>query len=197
MWWLNSKRNKSKEARIGKSESIDDYKKEGYTYYYSRGERLKKLKTLEGRKRKPRFFSNKKTRNLLIILIDLFLIAVVMYLLNKPANIYLQKNEEGLNYELNITGIKGKKVLIGISIKNQGVEKLVFYDSIPLVIEIEDRNGGVIILEDEIKYDTVLFPGESTSIVFLLGQDELPGIGKVDVFKGAVSEPIFSKDVRF
>ena len=197
MLWFNNKRNKPRGAFAGKSESIDDYKKEGYTYYYSRGERLKKLKTLESRRRKPRFFSNKKTRNLLIIFIDLFLIAIVMYLLNKHANIYLQKSEKDLNYELNITGIKGKKVLIGVSIKNQGVEKLVFSDSIPIVVEIEDRNGEVIILEDAIKYDTVLFPGESTSIVFLIGQDELPGNGKVDVFKGAASDPIFSKDVRF
>jgi hypothetical protein len=197
MWWFNSKRNRSGGAVSGKSVSTDDYKKEGYTYYYSRGERLNKLKTLEGRKRKPRFFSNKKRRNLLILLIDLFLIAVVMYFLNKPANIYLQKNENGLVYELNVTGIKGKKILIGISIKNQGVEKLVFSDSIPIVINIEDRNGEVITLRGTIKYDTILFPEESTSIVFLLGQDELPGSGKVIVFTGTASDPIFSKDVRF
>ena len=197
MWWFNSKRKRPGGAARGKSESIDDYKKEGYTYYYSREERLKKLKTVEGRKRRPRFFSNKKTRNLLIILIDLFLIAVVMYLLNKPANIYLQKNDNGLGYELNITGIKGKRILIGVSIKNEGDEELVFSDSIPIVVEIEDRNGGVIILSDTIKNDTILLSKESTSIVFLLSQDELPDNGKVDVFTGTESDPIFSKDVRF
>jgi len=197
MWWFNSRRNRSRGAVRGKSESIDDYKKAGYTYYYSREERLKKLKTPEGGKRRPRFFSNKKTRNLLIILIDLFLIAVVMYLINRPANIYLQKNDNGLVYELNITGIKGKRILIGFSITNHGAEKLVFSDSVPIVVEIEDRNGGGIILSDAIKSDTVLFPEESTSIVFLLGQDELPGSAKVDVFTGTASVPVFSKNVRF
>ncbi len=197
MMLFNRKRNRAARSARRKSESIDDYKKAGYTYYYSREERLKKLKTLQGGKRKPRFFSNKKTRNLLIILIDLSLIAAVMYVINKPANIYLQKNENGLIYELNITGIKGKRVLIGVSIKNQGAEKLVFSDSIPIVVEIEDRNGGVITLNDAIKYDTVLFPEESTSVVFLLNQDELPGSGKVDVFTGTASDPVFSKDVRF
>ena len=197
MLWFIRRRNSSDRNIVGKNEFIDDYKKAGYVYHYSREERLKKLRILQGRKRNPRIFSNKKKRNLFIIIIDLLLIAIVMYILNKPANVYLQKNENGLMYELNITGIKGKKILIGVSIKNQGTEKLVFSESIPIAVKIEDQDGGIITLSDVIKYDTVLFPEESTSIVFLLDQDELPGSGKVDVYTGAADTPLFSKDVRF
>jgi hypothetical protein len=197
MWPFTNKRNRYSEAVKKRSTPIDDYKKEGYTFHYSRENRLKKLKTQGLERRRPRVFSNKKTRSILIILIDLVLIAVVMYLLNKPANVYLQKNDNGLIYELNITGIKGKRILIGFSIKNQGNEKLVFSDSVPVVVEIEDRNGGVIVLRDNIKDDTVLFPEESTSVVFLLNQDELPGSGIIDVFTGSASTPVFSKEIRF
>jgi hypothetical protein len=197
MWPFDNRRQRSAGAAGKISGPIDDYKREGYTFHYSREARLKKLKTRRYDRKRPRVFSNKKNRSILIVLIDLVLIAVVMYLINKPANVYLQKNENGLIYELNITGIKGKRILIGFSIKNQGAEKLVFSDSVPVVVEIEDRNGGVIVLKDAVQNNTVLFPEESTSVVFLLNQDELPGTGKVDVFTGSASAPVFTKDVRF
>ena len=197
MWFFIPRRRRSSEPSKERSESTDNYKIGGYTFHYSREERLKKLKTYRSGKRRPLIFSNKKNRSFLIVLIDLILIAVVMYMINKPANVYLQKNDNDMIYELNITGIKGKRILIGFSIKNQGTEKLVFSDPIPVVVKIKDRNGGVIVLKDTVKNDTVLFPEESTSIVFLLSQDELPGAGKIDVFTGSETIPVFSKDVRF
>ena len=110
MWPFDNRRQRSAGAAGKISEPIDDYKRGGYTFHYSREARLKKLKTRGYDRKRPRVFSNKKNRSILIVLIDLVLIAVVMYLINKPANVYLQKNENDLIYELNITGIKGKRI---------------------------------------------------------------------------------------
>ncbi len=172
--------------------------KEGIKFYYNRNERLRKLREVTGeRRRRFRFLAKGRTRGLLIILVDLLLISGVMYMLNKPANVYMQKTEDGVIYELNVTSIKGKRILIGFSVKNQGQDNLVFSESVPVVVKIEGRNGEVLVLQDIIEENTVLFPDESTSIVFLLGHDELPGSGRVDVYYESSSGPIFSRSVRF
>lgn len=172
--------------------------KEGVKFYYNRNERLRKLRQETGGKRRRfRFLTKRRTRSLLIILVDLLLISGVMYMLNKPANIYIQKTVDGVIYELNVTGIKGRRVLIGFSVKNQGQDKLVFSESVPVVVKIEDRNGEILVLQDIIEENTVLLTNEGTSIVFLLDHNELPGSGQVDVFFESSSGPIFSRNVRF
>jgi hypothetical protein len=170
-------------------------------YHYDREKRLEKLKRIRQdfnkTPRKRRFFAGRKIRNILIVLIDLVLIATAYYLLTKPANIYLEKEGEGLRFELNINGIRGKKVLIGFTVKSQKKEVIVFSEPVLVTVKLTDRNNNVLTYERTIEANTILLPDEPNSVAFLLAEDDLPRSCRLDLYFGNSTTPLFSKDVRF
>ncbi len=165
-------------------------------YYYSREERLKKLRR-GYTSQTPRFFRRKRSRILLILLVDIFLISIVAYLINKPANLYVTKKAEDLQYELNVTGIRGKKVIVGFSLKNLGANPYHFENSGKVILKILKKDGTMISKEKSFSPETELQPGESTSVIFIFSQDELPASGKLVIYYRDYNSPIFSRSVRF
>ncbi len=170
--------------------------KENIKFYYNREERLKKLRNIKEPK-KTRLLSNRRIRTLLIIFIDLLIISLVIYFLNKPTNLYLQKILNGEICELNITGIRGGKILIGFTVKNQNQENIVYQESVPIMLKIQGRNNEIITFQKFIEKNTVLLPEEATSMIFLIDEDELPRTGQLDVFYKTLDLPIFSQYIRF
>jgi hypothetical protein len=181
---------------VGAETQSGEAEKDKITFYYNREERLKKLKNIRGEKRK-RILANRRIRSLIIIFIDLLIIALVIYLINKPANVYLQKSINEELYELNVTGIRGGKVLIGFTVKNLKVESITLPQSIPVVINIQGKNDEFLTLKKYFEENTVLMSQEATSVVFLVDNNELPSSGKVDVFYKTLSDPIFTRNIRF
>jgi len=208
-----SKKNKGEiSAKSEKTNNSEEknviLKKERYSggneisFHYNREERLKKLRRYledkqdEGKKR--RLLGKKKNRVLLILLIDLILIAVVGYFLTKPANIYLKENIGNFQYELNVAGIRGNKVMVGFTMKNWGENQVIFSDPLEIKVQIEDNEGKKLIEEKRyFQPGTVLEKGESASLVFLFNQEDLPSRGRLELFYQGNSPSLFSTDVRF
>jgi len=164
-------------------------------FYYSREERIKK-RHKPYPDRRSGFLSRKKRRGLIIISIDVILVAIVLFYIIKPANVLLTKEQNNLVYELNITGVRGGKILIGFTIRNESsTENAV--GSNPVNLRITDKSGRAQTYQEYVERGTMLEPGESSSIVFLIGRDELPASGLTELYYGADSEPLFSKIVRF
>jgi hypothetical protein len=186
----------SVEIKKNKRRGIDQSEKEKIRFYYNREERLKRLRSTEARK-KFRFLANRRVRSLLIIFVDLILISVLVYLLNRPTNLYVQHTNNGEIYELNITDIRGRKTLIGFTLKNNMQVDITFSEDSPVVLKITDRSENAFTFEKFIQKDTILAPEEATSVMFLLDQNKLPGAGRLDVFYGDTVDPIFSQKVRF
>ena len=170
-------------------------------YHYDREKRLEKLRQIRRdfpkTTKRRRFFAKKRTRSLLIILVDLILIAAAYYLLTRPANVYLEKEEEGLLYELNINGIRGKRVLIGFTITSLKEDTFIISEPVLVTVELTDRNNNVLTYQRTIESGTTLYPDESSSVAFLLAEDELPGSGQLELYYGNSNTPLFSKNVRF
>lgn len=162
-------------------------------FHYSREERLKKLKRNLPERR--RFFSKRGRRGIFILLFDILLVAVVLYLLNRPVNVYLEKNLEGLIYELNITGIKGQKVLFGFTMKNGKTDILRFEKSVPVIVQIMKGNEVVMQLKKEVAENTTLSAGESSSVVFLIEESSLPKSANVQLYYN--KSLLFEKNIRF
>jgi hypothetical protein len=167
---------------------------QGVKFYYDREHRLSRLKTGKP-PRKIRFFSKGRTRTLLIILIDIILIAILIYILNKPTNLYLEKNVEDVHYELNVTGIRGGKMLIGLTIRNLSDANMEINDSLPVLLRITDSNDSELTFERYVEKNTVLLTDEATSVIFLIENDQLPRAGRLDVV--FESDVVFSRNVRF
>jgi len=165
-------------------------------FHYNRNERLKKLhhQPLE---RRGRPLSRKRKRGLLIIIVDLFLIALVFYYVNKPANVFLEERKRNLTYELNVTGIRGKKILIGLTMRNQGNEDAAALDGTRITLVITPKTGDSLTFHKQVESGTVLQPGESSSIIFLLNEQELPGWGLLELYIDNEKVPLFSKTIRF
>jgi hypothetical protein len=179
-----------------RAKNIEKLKREGIKYHYDREERLKKLRRGQDRKR-ARTLSKRRIRTLLIILVDLFIISLVFYILNKPSNIYLEKNIEGILYELNVTGIKGNKLMIGFTVKNEKAEDVVFFEPVPVKVVILDRDEREFSFQKKLDKNTLLLPQESTSVIFLLDQEALPGSGRLDLYFRSSEAPMFSHNARF
>jgi hypothetical protein len=165
-------------------------------FHYDREARLKKLHRPSTEKGK-RHFSRKKRRGLLIVIVDLLLIALVLYYLNKPTNVFLEKREGSLVYELNVADIRGAKTLIGFTVKSleeTATRKLI---SGPVTVKIIPQTGESRTFQKYIEPDTVLRPGEISSTVFLIGEGELPDWGLLELYYDNIDEPLFSKRVRF
>ena len=65
-------------------------RKEEVKFYYNREERLKKFR--RGVNTRKRGLFRKRRKGLIIIFIDLFIIALVLYFLNKPVKVYTKKS---------------------------------------------------------------------------------------------------------
>ncbi len=164
-------------------------------FHYSREERLRK-RHLPSFERNAFLFFRRKRRGLLIIIIDIFLIALVFIFLNKPTNVFLQKEKRDLVYELNVTGVKGNKTIIGFTIRNEGEGDFAVTPG-PVSIRITPRTGDVRSYQKPIEHDTVLQPGESYSTIFLFSDEELPDWGMLELFYGMEKQAFFTKNIRF
>jgi len=165
-------------------------------FHYNREERLKKLKRDVGT-HKGKFFSKKRNRSFVVIIVDIFILCIVAYLLNKPANVYLEKEENSVLYQLNVTGIRGNKVLVAFTIKNQGNDTIAFSESEPVIIKIKDKKDYTATYEKPIEKNTIIKKGEISSIIFLLNEEDLPRVAGLKLYYKSSSFPIFSKIIRF
>jgi len=164
-------------------------------FHYSREQRLKKLRSGYVPERR-RFFSRKTRKGIFILLVDILLVALVFYLLNRPANVYLEKEVDGVGYGLNVTGIKGKKVLIGFTVKNQGEVPMKFEKPVPVLVHIKKNDSIVLKMEKNIAGNTLL-SGESSSVIFLVEESRLPKSALVQLFYDGENVPLFERNVRF
>jgi len=167
-------------------------------FHYNRARRLQRThRELYPEGPGRRWIRNKRTRSMLIILLDLIIIAGVFYFASRPANVFLKRTEGTAVYELNITGIRGKKVLIGFTIRNAGDLAIEIPSPALVRTELSHDEAQPIVLEKYFEQKGVLGPGESTSVVFLLDEEKLPGSAMLVLFFGGSEEPLFSKRVRF
>jgi hypothetical protein len=164
-------------------------------FHYSREERLRK-RHRPPYDRRGSFFFRRRRRGLIIIVVDIFLVALVLFYMNKPANVLIQKEQRGLIYEFNVTGVRGKKILMGFTIRNEG-EAEVTINPDPVTIRITDRSGDSQTFQKSIEQATILQSGESSSTIFLLSEEELPGSGLTELFYGTDAQALFSKNIRF
>lgn len=191
-----SGRKDKEDAKERREERGEDSGRSEPKFYYNREERLKRLGRRIDTKR-LRLLKRRRLRGFFILLIDLFLIATIFYFLNKPANLYMKQKADDLLYELNVTGIRGKKALIGFTIENQRTEAVLITADEPVWVRIEAKGREVMEFRKSLGKDTLLEPGESSSVIFLIDEDELPRIGQLELFYGSSSYPLFSKVVRF
>jgi len=164
-------------------------------FHYSREQRLKKLRSGYVPERR-RFFSRKTRRGIFILLVDILLVALVFYLLNRPANVYIEKEVDKVSYGLNVTGIKGKKVLIGFTVKNQGEVPMKFEEPASVLVHIKKNDSIVLKLEKNIA-ENILLSGESSSVTFLVEESRLPKSALVQLFYDGENAPLFERNVRF
>jgi hypothetical protein len=165
-------------------------------FHYSREERLKKLKPQAPRPIRP--WRRKRRRGIVIILVDLILVALVFYFFNRPVNLYLEKPGGDLQYQLNVSTIKGKKVLIGLTCKNPGDEEVELSEH-PVVLEIRRGEEEPLVSRTRSFRSTLLARNESESVVFLIDDQVLPRRGRVLIFYGPREggEALFDEQVRF
>jgi hypothetical protein len=175
---------------------MEDSRNPDLKYHYDREQRLKKLhRPYHDKGGKP--FSKRKRRGLIIVVVDLLLIAAVMYYLVRPANVHLDKEVDGLLYELNVSGIRGGKTLVAFTVKNLEKESFRELIAAPVTVSIKPQKGESRTFRRFIEPDTVLGPGEISSTVFLLDEGDLPDWGQLELFYVDDDEPLFVKNVRF
>jgi hypothetical protein len=165
-------------------------------FYYSREERLKKLRGLT-EPRKMGLFGKKRRRGLLIIFADIVLLAVVIYFINKPVNVFMKKQVGVFLYELNVTGIRGRKVLVAFTIKNTGNETMVIPGSREVIVKIYQGDKEQLVFQKSLEHDINLLTGESNSTIFILDEEKLPGSCRLELYFEDNLTPLFVKNVRF
>ncbi|MBN2322580.1 MAG: hypothetical protein JXQ30_02500 [Spirochaetes bacterium] len=166
-------------------------------FHYDRARRLGRIhRDLYPNRSRRRWIRNKRTRNMLVILLDLIIIAGVFYFASRPANVFLKKTEGAAEYELNVTGIRGKKVLIGFTVRNAGDSTLELPLNVPVRITLSHDEAQPVVIEEYFEQNDPLDRGESSSVVILLDEDALPGSATLELFFGG-EKPLFSKRVRF
>jgi hypothetical protein len=169
-------------------------------FHYDREARLKKLRTQGARtptKKWGRLFAGKKSGRLIILLANMALIYLIAFTFVRPSNVYVRQNLGEYNIELNVTALRGKKTLIGFTVRNGNIEDLVFRDPVPVSLNIRGRSGAPVTSRKYIEADTVLAPGESTSVIFLFEEAELPRTADLEIFFDDYREPLFKRNVRF
>ena len=192
---IDKPENKSTESLGGKErEKKTD---ESYTYYYNREERLKKLKTLVAEKKRPGIFKKGNKRTLLVILIDILLVSLFIYFINRPTSFYKSITMENTQYELNVSGIRGKRVMFAVTITNRSNTNIEISRGKQIILNIKGNNEREYNFKKQIGENTELKPGESTSIVFMIKENELPKSGDVNIYIGDNKRPVFSTKIRF
>jgi hypothetical protein len=169
-------------------------------FHYNREARLKKLGTRKAQtqpRKWGRLFANRKSRRLFILLANMALIYAIVYAYVKPSNVYVRQKIQENDFELNVTALRGKKTLVGFTVRNGTGENLVFQDAVPVSLFIRGRSGTPVTSRRYIERDTVLTPGESTSVIFLFEEAELPRTADLEVFYDDFREPLFKRNVRF
>jgi len=170
--------------------------KQEIRFYYSREERLKKLRGL-AEPRRMVLYGKKRRRGLIIIFADIVLIAIVMYFISKPVNIFVKKPIEDRLYELNVTGIRGRKVMVGFTIKNTGDKMMVISDAPEVIVKIYPGNKEPLVFRKALDQDIILLTGESSSTIFILDEEKLPVSWRLELYFEDDSTPLFVKNVRF
>ena len=166
------------------------------TYYYNREERLKKLRSIPEKKHVS-FFRKGSKRTLLIILVDVMIVSLAIYLINKPTNLYETRKINKIQYELNISGIRGKKVMVALTIINKGNTPIKINKEELINLHIIAKNNNIYEFKKKIGEDTTLNLNESTSVVFLIKENMLPKVGNVKLYIGNSNKATFSNNVRF
>jgi hypothetical protein len=168
-------------------------------FHYKREERLKKLRLQqpEAELRRQPFLFKKGRRRGAVFLIDLLLVVLVIYLVTKPSNLYVQQKKEGVSYELNVTALKGKRTLVGFTLRNEKQEEMFFSEAVPVLLRIRGKSGGERSYTGFMEKGSHLLPRESSSVVFLLDESELPGLGILELYYGDSREPLFRRNLRF
>jgi hypothetical protein len=161
-------------------------------FHYDRERRLGKLRSAgSGRKR---FFSKGRRRTLIIVLVDLLLVAAVLYFMNRPVNVYVTGRSGELDYEVNVSEIRGDKVLIGFTVRNRTGEEIGLSGSMPVVLQIEGTRASL--SRSKPFQEGSLAGGESSSVVFLFDRASLPSTADVRVYYGG-GAPVFRREIRF
>ncbi len=164
-------------------------------FYYNRDERLKKLhRTLETKH--TGFFKSKRSRRLLVLFIDIVIIAVVIYIINRPTNVYEVKSIDNLKYELNISGVRGHRVMFAVTVSNTGSNKIDLSNKSSVVLKIVGKGSGGYNTSKKFQ-DATLGKNESTSVVFMIDEKKLPRYGEVSIYIDQDPSPIFKRKVRF
>lgn len=161
-------------------------------FHYNREERLRKLRSSGGKRR--RFFSKRKRRTLVIVLVDILLVAAVLYFMNRPVDVYVTGQGGSLDYEINVSEIRGGKVLIGFTVRNRSDGEIELSGSRPVVLEV--AGSGESFSRSKTFQEGRLAGGESSSVVFLFDREFLPPSATVRVYYGEQS-PVFQKELRF
>jgi hypothetical protein len=172
----------------------------GLRFHYNREERLKKLRTPASQTPKRKWqhaFSNKKSILLVILIANLALVYGIVISFVKPSTVYIRQTDRDYDFELNVTALRGKKALVGLTVRNGREENLVFRDSVPVLLSIRGRSGEPITSRKYIEGGTELVPGESTSVIFVFEEEELPRTAELEIFFGARGTPLFRRNVRF
>ncbi|MFW6181395.1 MAG: hypothetical protein ACOC8N_06570 [Spirochaetota bacterium] len=161
-------------------------------FHYNREKRLGKLQAAGHSRR--RFFSKRRRRTLIIVLVDLLLVAAVLYFMNRPVNVYVTGRSGVLDYEVNVSEIRGDKVLIGFTVRNRTGDEISLSGAGPVVLEIE--GPGASFSRSRAFQEDSLAGGESSSVVFLFDRSSLPATASIRVYCGG-DDPVFQQDIRF
>lgn len=170
----------------------DQEQHEEVVFHYNREGRLRRLLGSEHQRRG--FFSKRRTRTLIVVLVDILLVAGVLYFINRPVDVYDTRRDERFDYEINVSEIKGNKVLIGFTIRNITGEQVQLPGSRPVVLEVTGSEGSF--TRNRSFQESSLADGDRSSVVFLFDRDSLPSSASIRIYY-AGEEPVFQKQLRF
>jgi hypothetical protein len=172
----------------------------GIRFHYNRDERLKNLRTSADKQPRRKWqhpIANKKSKRLFILIANVALIYGIVFSFVKPSTVYMRQSDREYEFELNVTALRGRKTLVGLTVRNEKEDNLAFRDSVPVQLSIIGRSVEPITSIKYIDGGTVLTPGESTSVVFVFEADELPRTADLEIFFDDRVDPLFRKNVRF
>ena len=104
---------------------------------------------------------------------------------------------ENTQYELNVSGIRGKRVMFAVTITNKSNTTIEISKGRQIILDIKENDEKEYNFKKQIGENTELRPGESTSVVFMIKESELPKSGDVNIYIGDNKRPVFSTKIRF
>lgn len=164
-------------------------------FHYSRNERLQKIRNSYRRDRGGP--SKKRIRRIRFIIIgaDLVFVFILFYFLSTPTNVYLEKSGGPVRFELNVTGMKGDRLLVGFSLQNDTEREIRLDPDTPVVLRLSSVNGTVAEERKTVGADA-LPPSDMLSVIFLLDRSGLPYSGTIELYYGEDPRPVFEKRIR-